>query len=75
MIFVTEARRKRVHVGTSGETCGLCGRRELPVVRSQRVRRGLDLVHPRFDLALRFYTLCPGCGARRDLDDGSALPR
>lgn len=71
---MTEGRRKRVHVGTSGETFGLCGHRELPIVRSQRVRHGLDLVRPRFDKAQRFYTLCPGCGARHDLEGTGPAP-
>lgn len=67
---MTEARRKRMQVGSSGETCGLCGRRELQVIRSHRVRRAVDLVRPRFDKELRIYTLCPDCGARADLSGG-----
>jgi hypothetical protein len=36
---------------------------------TRRVRKGLDLLNPRWDPAVEAFEQCPSCGARRILED------
>ena len=52
----------------AASSCGLCGHEGQVIALSRRVRRGVDLLNPRFEAAEKAYELCPSCGARRMLE-------
>jgi hypothetical protein len=49
--------------------CGLCGHKGQVITLSRRVRKGLDLLNPKWDPAVEAFELCPSCGAKRVLED------
>jgi hypothetical protein len=47
----------------------LCGHVGQVLTLTRRVRKGLDLLNPRWDAAEEAFEQCPGCGACRLVDD------
>ena len=63
-----EVQRRRTRLGASEEPCVICGQVGLDLIRSQRVRRGRDLLRPGWDPAVRTYKLCRACNARHEVE-------
>jgi hypothetical protein len=61
--------RHHSRLGLTASACGLCGHQGQVLTVSRRVRKGLDLLNPRWDAAERAFEQCPGCGARRIVED------
>jgi hypothetical protein len=62
---VPSSSRQQSRLGVTASACGLCGHQGQVLTLSRRVRRGLDLLNPRWDAAEEAFEQCPGCGARR----------
>lgn len=65
-----QSRRRSKQLGLiTDRPCGLCGTTTTTVITETRaVRRGLGWLDPAWDAALQLYELCPGCGAKRPLE-------
>jgi hypothetical protein len=61
--------RHRSRLGVTAASCGLCGHEGQVLTQSRRVRRGFDLLNPLWDARERTFEECPGCGARRLVED------
>jgi hypothetical protein len=45
----------------------------MTIMESRAVRRGADLLNPRFDPAIRTYELCAACGTKHHIRDGQRI--
>ncbi|MGY1618350.1 hypothetical protein ACI797_16545 [Geodermatophilus sp. SYSU D00691] len=61
--------RQESRLGLAASSCSLCGHHGQVITVSRRMRKGLDLLNPKWEAAPRAYELCPACGARRELED------
>jgi len=66
---VTTSRRRQSRLGVTASACGLCGHQGQVLTLSRRVRKGLDLLNPRWDAAEEAFEQCRGCGARRPVEE------
>ena len=61
--------RRQSRLGITASACGLCGHQGQVLTLTRRVRKGLDLLNPRWDAAEAAYEQCPSCGARHLLEE------
>jgi hypothetical protein len=66
-------RRQTDHIGTSEQSCEICGHQGLAVVRSHTVRRGLARLKPNWDEEARTYRICSACGMRYRVERGEPI--
>ena len=66
---MTSSLRRHSRLGVTASRCGLCGHQGQVLTLVRRVRKGLDLLNPRWDAAEEAFEQCPGCGARRLVED------
>jgi len=66
---VRSSLRQRTRLGVTASACGLCGHQGQVLTLSRRVRKGLDLLNPRWDAAEEAFEQCPSCGARHLLEE------
>jgi hypothetical protein len=66
---VTSSLRQQSRLGVTASRCGLCGHVGQVLTLSRRVRKGLHLLNPRWDAAEQAFEQCPGCGARRFVEE------
>jgi hypothetical protein len=64
-----QSRRRSKQLGLIADRpCGLCGATSAVITESRAVRQGLAWLNPAWDADAKLYELCPGCGAKRPLE-------